>query len=259
MRILKLCSLLINKCHYLAIICFSLSSLLEKNNIVSSPAAWKRPTHFKEGEEEHEDLGVDREKKPVSRKPTVTNTVKSNEATVNIEISKPNVPRSSAVHAILNNAEPKPITTVPSAVPISIADYNSASLKVPSTLDLSNNVVGGGLACFWTQCREALSFCCATLYPSFLGVIVTAYLLHFTTNERVFASFAVVFTILSGLVLGFLFVAVVPFVVLTRTVERYFREKDSPESVFVNLLTRMMLLLITILVLYGIQSLPLLF
>lgn len=151
--------------------------------------------------------------------------------------------------------ESAPVQPTASAPEGENGDYNSASLKVPSTQELRDNDATGELAGFWTQCREALSFCCATLYPSFLTVIVLAYLLHFVTNQRVFASFAVIFTILSGTVLGFFFVSVVPFVVVVRTVERYLQEKDKADSVFVNLLIRIALLVVCFGTLFAVQYL----
>lgn len=240
-----------------------LSSLLEKNNIIASPTAANRSSSFTELDDDIDELSVEvpvSTKKPRSRKSLSSNAQ---------EVSKEVVLERKIKVEVAKESEQKPhlsfksVATVVTAVNklshieekhnvhATMADYNSASLKVPSTQELREN---DAETTFWSQCRETLSYCCACLYPAFLAVIVAAYALHFTTQQRVFASFAVVFTILSGIVLGFFFVAVIPFVVLTRTVERYLVEKDQPDSVFVNLLTRLLLLFVTFASLFVVQA-----
>lgn len=231
-------------------LCRRLSSLLEAKNIIPSPVANKTARSFADEENGSDEEGEDRPvsaKKPRSRKSL-----------------QPKTPEPRRIEAVVEETvvveKPPVIESVPdqrteSAPEGESRNYNSASLKVPSTQELRDNDATGELAGFWTQCREALSFCCATLYPSFLTVIVLAYLLHFVTNQRVFASFAVIFTILSGIVLGFFFVSVVPFVVVLRTVECYLQEKDKADSVFVNLLVRIGLLIVCFGSLFAVQFL----
>lgn len=244
-----------------------MTSLLEAKNILPSPVAAKHAASFESEPVDKEEEEVVEVPAPVSAKkrgrkslqpktPEATEEKKKPRSTAKSTATAAAVASTSAEAVAPSAVVPEPVISAPAAsVEVGAGNYNSASLKVPSTQELRDNDLSGELAGFWEQCREALSFCCATLYPLFLAVIVLAYLLHFTTQQRVFASFAVVFTILSGLVLGFFFVAVVPFVVLTRTVERFLVEKDRPDSVFVSLLTRIALLLVSFGALFFVQSL----
>lgn len=238
--------------------------MLEKNNIIASPTAANRSSSFTELDDEIDELYVEvpvttkkpRSRKSLSSKAQEVNKEEAPEEKIKVEVAtesvqKPHLSFKSVATVVTAVNKLSHIEEKHSSVHATMADYNSASLKVPSTQELREN---DSETTFWSQCRETLSYCCACMYPAFLAVIVAAYALHFTTQKRVFASFAVVFTILSGIVLGFFFVAVIPFVVLTRTVERYLAEKDQPDSVFVNLLTRLLLLFVTFASLFVVQA-----
>eukprot|EP01033_Poteriospumella_lacustris_P011705 gene11705-8341_t len=188
-----------------------LSSLLEAKNIIPSPVANKTARSFADEENGSDEEGEDRPvsaKKPRSRKSLQPKTPEPRRIEAVVEetvvVEKPPV------------IESVPVQRTESAPEGESRNYNSASLKVPSTQELRDNDATGELAGFWTQCREALSFCCATLYPSFLTVIVLAYLLHFVTSQR---------------------------------------EKDKADSVFVNLLVRIGLLIVCFGTLFAVQFL----
>lgn len=156
---------------------------------------------------------------------------------------------ATTVTATSSSSSAAASTSVPSAVRVHAVSHRSSASSSASAAAVINE--------FWDQCREALTFCCATVYPSFLLVLAASYAGFLVTQQRAVASFAVVFTILCGLVLSFFFLCVVPFVFVTRSVEAFIAHQQQHDvktsPVLINLLVRVGLLLTVTAVLGGVQ------
>lgn len=212
-----------------------LTALLEQNNILPTPASSKQTLPF-----------ANSSPTAAAKSPAVTAALRTPTRTTT----------SAAVASSSRSSVAAPVTTtavdVPPGPPAPPANERAISENARKQLlrETARELQG-----FWAQCRDALNFSVATVYPVFLTILIVAYMAFVLTHHRAVATFAVVFSILSGLILGFFFLAVVPFVILARTMDFFLAEQGLFDALCshplaINLATRVTLL-VTVAVALG--------